>query len=153
MFLATVVLVNYVPDVRVTERIARLGRAQQRVLRRRLAAHSSRSFQQLRALWVIDREDTRTQAALADRLMIDPPAASRLIDRLVEDGLVTRCAGDDRRCVRLEVTKSARAEIEAVDNDIEAIEGHVRSALTRRDVEQLERVLGKLESILDLDPP
>lgn len=117
-----------------------------------MGAHSSRPFQQLRALWVIDREDRRTQAALADRLMIDPPAASRLVDRLVNDGLVIRRAGDDRRCVRLEVTKKARSEIATVDRDIETIEASVRTVLGRREAEHLERMLAKLEAALDVDP-
>jgi len=60
---------------------------------------------QLLALRVIDRGEVQAQSALAERLTVDPPAVSRLVERLAEDGLLKRCPGEDRRCVRLEVTK------------------------------------------------
>src|SRR5688572_21512976 len=93
------------------ERLGLLHRTAERLLRRRIAARSDRPFQQFRALRVMRREKIQTQAALAERLLVDAPAASRLVDRLVADGLVRRRVGEDRRCVCLELTPAAAREL------------------------------------------
>src|SRR5690349_12666401 len=99
----------------VIEQVAYAHRAAERVVRRRIALRTSRPFLQLRALRALRGEEIHTQAALAERLRIDPPAASRLVDRLVADGLVTRKEGADRRCVCLTLTPDADAEVAIVD--------------------------------------
>src|SRR5215210_3664852 len=99
----------------IAEKIALLRRALQRRLEDRLAPHTSRPFSHLRALRAIGSDGVRTQVALCHRLLIDAPAASRIIDRLVSEGLLTRRPGKDRRSVHLELTRSGRAEVVIVD--------------------------------------
>src|SRR6478609_4858726 len=113
----------------IAEQIGRLSRASQRRLTRRLAMESDRSFLELRALRAIERESVETQAMLADRLLLDPPAVSRLVDRLEKDGLLRRRAGKDRRSVRLEVTAAAHKEIAKVDRGLQWLEDQAAEKL------------------------
>ncbi|WP_241759194.1 MarR family winged helix-turn-helix transcriptional regulator [Pyxidicoccus parkwayensis] len=87
----------------------------------------------------------RSQAALAERLGVDPPAASRLVDRLEEDGLVHRRAGEDRRCVRLELGEKGHAEMELVHAALQWVDGELRKHLEPAEVTELQRLLTKLQ--------
>ncbi|MFL5321012.1 MAG: MarR family winged helix-turn-helix transcriptional regulator [Myxococcaceae bacterium] len=144
MYLPTVVYVNYVEGVRLAEQIGRLSRASERRLTRMLAAETDRSFLELRALKAIERENVRTQAMLAERLLRDPPAVSRLVDRLEEDGLLRRQKGPDRRSVRLEVTAAGMKEIARVDAALDWLEKESASALTAAELKTLKGLLDKL---------
>jgi MarR family transcriptional regulator for hemolysin len=129
----------------LAEQVASVRRALHRLLTRRLSKRTERPFMQLLALRVIDRGEVRGQAALAERLMVDPPAVSRLVDRLVEDGLLKRCAGEDRRCVRLEVTETGHAEAALLHEDLQWLEGEARKHLTTQETKQLRQLLEKLQ--------
>jgi DNA-binding MarR family transcriptional regulator len=75
-----------------------LGRAEEAILPRV-------SVSQLRALLIIDRQAPTNLNQLADELGAIPSSASRLCDRLVAAGLVTRRTGStDRREVELRVS-------------------------------------------------
>ena len=130
------------------EKFGLLCRTLHRRLTQRVGAESDRPYQQLRALRAIDRERVETQSALAERLCIDAPAASRLVDRLVKDGLLKRRAGDDRRCVHLAVTRKAAPEIEAMSAGVEWIDEEIGSILTASELKTFQRVLDKLNSAL-----
>jgi MarR family transcriptional regulator for hemolysin len=133
----------------VIEQVAYAHRAAERVARRRIAARTSRPFLQLRALRALRREEIHTQAALAERLRIDPPAASRLVDRLVADGLVTRKEGADRRCVCLTLTKAADAEVAIVDEALAQIEQELRAHLRVEDLRKLAPLMRRVADALD----
>ena len=92
-------------------KLMELCRLSRRLLMRRIAGESQRTWVQLRTLQAIAEEDVRTQASLAECLMIDAPQASRVVSRLEADGLLERCAGTDRRCVRMSVTPAADEEL------------------------------------------
>ncbi len=128
------------------EQVAALRRTLRRLLARRLSGRTSRPFTQLLALKVIGRDGVHGQTALAERLSIDAPAASRLVDRLVEDGLVKRCAGENRRCVRLEVTEAARPGIEALQEEALWAEEEAGRHLTADELRELKRLLDKLQA-------
>src|SRR5688572_20657947 len=98
----------------IPEQVAALRRTLRRLLTRRLSVRTSRPFTQLLTLKAIAVEGVPRQVELAERLFVDAPAMSRMVERLVEEGLVTRRAGEDRRCVRLEVTEAARADLDAL---------------------------------------
>jgi DNA-binding MarR family transcriptional regulator len=126
------------------EQLASVRRTLHRVVTRRLSQHTDRPFMQMLALRVIDRGEVHGQAALAERLLVDAPAASRLVERLVEDGLLKRCAGEDRRCVRLEVTGAGHEEALALDSELQSLEGEVRKYLTAQELRTLRQLLDKL---------
>lgn len=76
------------------------------------------------------------------RVLLSQPALSRMVDRLVERGLVERCAdAGDKRVVRLALTDAGRACQRAVGR---AHARDVTAAMTSRvseaDLEELKRI-------------
>lgn len=67
------------------------------------------SFSQLNALYRLYRDGPQTIAEVAKSADLSPTAASRMVERLVQAGLVTRREGlSDRRQKRVELTSSGR---------------------------------------------
>ncbi len=133
------------------EQLASVRRGTHRLLTRRLTARTRRSLHQLVALKVIALRGVHTQAQLAEQLLIDAPAASRLVDRLQEDGLVTREAGADRRCVRLQVTNACWPEVEVLEDEVRRVDEEVARHLTAEEMNELKRLLDKVH--VALSPP
>ena len=73
--------------MRTTERIGLVYRELRIAARRSAARRTRRPFLHLRALKAIQYEGLHTQAELADRLQIDPPAARRIRQRCVNTGV------------------------------------------------------------------
>lgn len=134
----------------LAEQVATLRRTVRRLLAERLGEQTGRPFMQLLALKSI-AHGVRSQAALAERLGVDPPAASRLVDRLEEDGLVHRRAGEDRRCVRLELGEKGHAEMELVHAALQWVDGELRRYLEPSEATELQRLLTKLQDGLTED--
>jgi MarR family transcriptional regulator, transcriptional regulator for hemolysin len=130
----------------LAEQVASIKRTVHRLLTRRLSKRTDRPFMQMLALKVIDGGEVQSQASLAERLLVDPPAVSRLVDRLVEDGLMKRCAGQDRRCVRLEVTAAGRKEVAVYHAELERLEADARKHLTAQELKTLRQLLEKLQT-------
>jgi DNA-binding MarR family transcriptional regulator len=101
---------------------------------------------QLVALKFIAVEGVRSQAVLAERMMVDAPAVSRTVDRLEEDGLVKRCAGEDRRCVRLESTPAGLKELEHLEAAEQRLDEEVLQHLSASEMNELKRLLDKLQT-------
>ncbi|WP_242588495.1 MarR family winged helix-turn-helix transcriptional regulator [Corallococcus macrosporus] len=101
---------------------------------------------QLLVLKNIGLHGIHSQSAIAERLLIDAPAVSRLVDRLEEDGLVERRAGENRRCVRLEITDAGRQELQALERAAEWLDVQAREYLSPPEVEVLSRLLDKLQT-------
>lgn len=128
----------------LAEQVASVRRAIHRLLKRRLSKRTDRPFTQLLALKAVERSGVRSQAALAERMLVDPPAVSRMVDRLVEDGLLSRCEGQDRRCVRLEVTDPGRTELAICLSETERLENEMRKHLTAQEMKTLHQLLEKV---------
>jgi DNA-binding MarR family transcriptional regulator len=126
----------------LVEQLGVLHKALLRDVRKELAARTDRPFQQLGALKAIARSSERcTQAALADKLFIDAAAASRLVDRLVAEGLVKRREGTDRRSVHLELTRAAARELALIDEAFEVVERQLVGAVGARDARRLAAMI------------
>src|SRR3990172_6158182 len=68
---------------------------------------------QLRVLFQLRAEDGASAGALAERLKVTPSTLTRIVDRLVRQGLVRReTDGDDRRLVRHCLTPSGVRTVE-----------------------------------------
>lgn len=134
------------------EQVASLRRTLHRLITRRLSGRTRRPLQHLLALKYIAFKGVRTQAELAERLIMDAPAVSRLMDRLEEDGLVKRCAGEDRRCVRLEVTEASLPEIELLEQEVRVVDGEALRHLTAAEGRELKRLLEKVQAGLLQEP-
>ncbi len=127
----------------LAEQVGSLRRAIHRVINRRLSGRTRRPFQHLIAMKCIAHGEVRSQVDLTDRLGIDAPAVSRLVDRLVEDGMVTRQAGENRRCVKLQVTESVGPELELLGEAARAVDEEVSRHLTEAELHELKRLLDK----------
>jgi DNA-binding MarR family transcriptional regulator len=128
------------------DQLAAIRRTMHRLLTRRLSVRTRRPFQQLLALRAIATGEVHTQAALAERLLVDAPAVSRLVDRLEGEGLVKRATGEDRRCVRLEVTEACKTDLEVTRQEIEAMEADFGRFLSADELRELSRMLEKLQA-------
>lgn len=128
------------------EQVGSLRRTLHRLVGRRLSGRTRRPFTQLLAMKFIARLGVRTQAELAERLLMDAPGVSRLVDRLEEEGLVKRCAGEDRRCVRLEVTEASREDLAILDEADQWVQAEANKYLTAAEMRELMRLLGKLQA-------
>lgn len=95
-------------------------------------------------LWVIALNPGLKQGSIARKLHIKPAHMTKLIGRMVKDGLVERhTPSDDRRAVRLTLTKAGE---QFVDNNHEKfldVDMPTRVALTDTEAEQLNALLVK----------
>ncbi len=129
----------------VAEQMASLRRTIRRLITERLGEQTSRPFMQLLALKSI-AEGARSQAAIAERLLVDAPAVSRLVARLEEDGLVSRTTGDDRRCVRLELSSAGRSELKLLRDALVWTDEELLRYLTAKEMAELKRLMVKLQA-------
>lgn len=84
---------------------------------------------QLRCLHIVAEHEGQKMNELSHRMEVKLPAASQIVGRLVKRGMVERIAdADDRRVVRLAMTKEARAKMDRLRQRREA---RLQSALKR----------------------
>jgi len=117
----------------------------QRAHRARLAAllapHGLHAGQEALLLVVWTQPGLR-QAALADRLGVEPPTVSRMLERLERAGLVQRKRdANDGRLWRIHPTPRSRLLEASVRRGTEELEQVVRGALGEGGSEQLRRLL------------
>jgi MarR family transcriptional regulator, transcriptional regulator for hemolysin len=133
------------------EQVGALRRILLRTINERLAKTADRPFVQLLALRAIHQGEVETQSALAERLLIDPPAASRMIARLERDGLLRRSECDDRRRSLLHVTANGRKALRALDEAVAWNDARIRQALSAAEHDQLLVLMAKLQDVLTAD--
>jgi DNA-binding MarR family transcriptional regulator len=133
----------------LAEQVGALRRTLHLKMTRRLTARSKRSLQELVALRAVTRGEVRRQAELAARLLIDAPAASRLVDRLERDGLLRRQSGSDRRSVNLQVTAAGKRQVEPLEVEIKWLNAELARHLAPAEIQTLTRLLAKLQAGLD----
>lgn len=144
----------------MTYRIDRLGHLlhdASRLLRRRFAARTGEyglSATQWRLLGLLFREGPQTQAALADRLDVEPISVSRLIDRMEQSGWVRREAHpEDRRARIILPTAQAEAIAPPVRGIVEAVADEALAALTDAERAALHRALLTIIDTLNRPEP
>ncbi|MBP2325900.1 DNA-binding MarR family transcriptional regulator [Kibdelosporangium banguiense] len=86
----------------------------------------------------------RTVRWLGDVLGLTSSGGTRLVERLVDAGWVTRTAGTDARQRRLDLTRTGRARARAVLKARQAVIGEVVEVLTEQERRQLEALLDKM---------
>lgn len=129
----------------LAEQVGALRRTLYRLLTRRLSGKTRRPLTQLLAVKYVAARGVRTQAELAERLLVDAPAVSRLVDRLEEEGLMKRCAGEDRRCVKLQATDAGQAELGVLEEATQSLDEEASRYLTEAEMVELKRLLEKLQ--------
>lgn len=77
------------------------------------------SLSQLEAVKLIRQKKKVTMVELSELLMVAPPSATTMVDRLVDKGLlIRRKSKDDRRKVIVEVAKGAVDDIIRIENAV-----------------------------------
>jgi DNA-binding MarR family transcriptional regulator len=103
---------------------------------------------QFRTLGQLERHPDRNLGLLADHLGVSLPAASALIDRLVDAGLVDRSVDpSERRRVRLSLTPLGRERRRVAAAAVRAWWRERLARLAHDDVEALDRGLRLLETV------
>lgn len=128
----------------IAEQIGALRRSLYRLLSRRLAGKTARTLRELQLLRAVATGEVPTQAQIADRLLIDPPAVSRLVAKLCNEGLLVQKEGKNRRCVCLSVTRKASREVAILDEGIAWLDSEVKRQLGASEARTLSALIGKV---------
>ncbi|MBD1571692.1 MarR family transcriptional regulator [Vibrio sp. S17_S38] len=104
-----------------------------------------------RALGLISRHEGIKQVELAELLEIKPMTLGRIIDQLVEDGLIERRANPcDRRAYLIYLLPAAQSELERIKSASFRVWGRALEGLSEQEIEafnqSLERIRNNLSS-------
>lgn len=100
---------------------------------------------QYRALIVLASKGPQRVASLAESLGVTPPTATRMCDRLVRKGLVRRrTARDDRREVRLSLTRAGQALVTDVTKRRRAEIAELLATIPADDQDAMVELFGRL---------
>lgn len=99
-------------------------------------------------LWVVGLNPGQRQGNIADRLRIKPAHMTKLLQRLVAAGLVTRSVPKtDRRSMRLYLTAEGRDFVDRHRSSLLDLHAPERYALGEEEAAELLRLLGKLAGL------
>jgi DNA-binding MarR family transcriptional regulator len=131
-----------------------------------------KSMRRARAGWGVEREagaltqaqfllivplfdgQARSVRELADGAYVAAPTATRMLDGLDRDGLVTRTpSATDRRCVTVDLTAKGRAALEHTHASIVDARARVAGSLSPDDREQAARLLRRLAVVIEEQLP
>jgi DNA-binding MarR family transcriptional regulator len=128
-------------DLPLLDLVQQCHRAHRARLAALLAPHGLHAGQEA-LLLVIWAHPGLRQAALAERLGVEPPTVSRMLERLERAGLVQRKRdANDGRLWRIHPTPRSRLLEASVRRGTEELEQQVRAALGESGGEQLRRLL------------
>ncbi len=123
-----------------------VSRLLRRTIRQRIAG-TELTFEQMRALMNISRNEGIRQVDLADLLDVQPITLVHQIDQLAENGLVERRADPtDRRAYQLFLTKAATPHVSAIKKMATAIQADMLRGLSK---EQVALVSSTLHTMRD----
>lgn len=133
-------------DGHISYALAAAHRAVTQSLSERLKKHGVQ-IEAWRIMESLDGESRLTMGALARIVLINPPTLSKLVDRMVSDGLVhRRVASGDQRQVNLLLTDLGRHRMLQIRADVEEQDKHLAEQLDGADSEQLIALLSRLAS-------
>ncbi len=96
-------------------------------------------------LWLIDLNPGVRQGLVARDLNIKPAHMTKLVQRLVRDGLIERCVPpEDRRSVRLTLTDQGKRHLQALRDTFLEVHAAENIGLTDVEATQLNALLYKL---------
>ena len=100
---------------------------------------------QLRVLFLLRPEDGASAGAMAESLKVTPSTLTRIVDRLVRQGLIRRETDDgDRRLVRHYLSASGASTVEELERSGRA---RMNEVMDRLSAPQLERLVAALEDL------
>lgn len=137
---AVAILETIPPSMRAIREQMRSGRA------------AGMSIAQFRLLLFVRRNPGSGLSALADHMGTSLPAASQLVERLVNAGLVTREQDpQERRRVQLRLTDAGTAALAACDNRTRAWLCERLAGLDQSELDRLAGTLGDLRRLLSVN--
>ena len=105
---------------------------------------------QLRVLFLLWADDGASAGVLAERLSVTPSTLTRIVDRLVRQGLVRRDTDDDdRRLVRHHLSDSGADTVRELERGGRARMNQVMDRLSPAQLERLVLALDDLTAALD----
>lgn len=127
---------------------------------RRLRARAGRlaveglSLPQYQLLEALRHTDELTVGELADSAGVAPPTATRMLDCLARDGLISRRHSEaDRRAVLVSLTDEGGAALQAAHEQVEAFRRRVFESLSPGEREHAARLLQRLTEVLEEQLP
>jgi DNA-binding MarR family transcriptional regulator len=112
------------------------------------------SLAQYHLLTPLSDGEAHTIRALAEAAGVAPPTATRALDGLERDGLVTRTpSATDRRCVTVDLTERGRAALEITAAAVAAGRARVAGSLTATEREQATALLRRLAVVVEEQLP
>ena len=98
-----------------------------------------------RVMECLDADGKITMGELAKRALLNPPALSKLVDRMVSDGLAHRQISQaDQRQINLLLTPLGRMRMLQIREDVEEEDRAFSSMLERDDGDTLIKLLSQL---------
>lgn len=93
-------------------------------------------------LWQLWREDGLAQSKLVERMCVQPPTVSKMLDRMEKTGLVRRSPDpDDSRITRVYLTEGGRALEHSVCDVLIGLENRLTANLSAEERILLRRLL------------
>ena len=151
-----IIMASTTPDLSAPKPAELASQVRMAVMRlsRRLRQHAPSDItqSQLSALAVLVREKRLTLSQLAVAERVQPPTITRVVDSLVQKGLVTRLVDEeDRRVAWVSATTEGRALVETTRRRRDAyLAKHLRT-LSPEELELLQRAAPLLERLTE-DP-
>lgn len=100
---------------------------------------------EITTLWVLDLNPGVRQGVVARELNIKPAHMTKLVQRLVSDGMIKRrVPPEDRRSVRLSLTAQGKQRLEELRQAFLVVHSTENTGLTAKETEQLRTLLHKV---------
>jgi len=129
-----------------------IGRLRRTQMNEALAANGIYAGQEM-FLWHLWRQDGLTQSQLVERLCVQPPTISKMLDRMEKAGLVERRPDpDDSRISRVYLTEQGRRSQDAVSEVWMSIERRLTQGLSVEERLLLRRLLLQVHENLTHNP-
>ena len=104
-------------------------------------------------LWQLWRQDGLTQSQLVERLCVQPPTVSKMLDRLEKAGLVERRPDDEEsRTTRVYLTEQGHGSLRAVRDIWTNVEQQITEGLNVEERIVLRRLLLQVHENLTRNP-
>lgn len=121
-----------------------------RFIRAQMRSHrgSDLSVPQFRTLFFLGRRRNASLSAVAEHLGLSLPAASRLVEGLIQRNFVVRrIPAENRRLVALSLCASGRRTVRTAQKNAEKALAEILAKLPTRELDSIERALRTLREI------
>lgn len=98
-----------------------------------------------RVMEILEGDDSLTMGDLAELVLMNPPTLTKLVDRMVADGLVhRRIATADHRKINLDITALGRKRIDQVREQAQLEEEEISIRIGQERADLLRSILAEL---------